>query len=280
MEKYKNLVRMDPAAALWHYTSLDAIKAILQDRKLRLTRIDTYWDDDPFEGSVPKRQIDDQVAIFSSANTAQVESVAAHYPDMSPGIRASRFRHRDPWTQTTERRIVQARSIHVSCWSAAGESDVMWRLYCSDGRKGCGVALQSTFGQLEASLAPQGVLTGQIAYRRYDDGDAFTHDLDSFFTKRSNFGIETEVRLLKYNERHYLQLAVAIAGEVNVSPEELNTHIQLDWFPAEVVNRIRISPYADEGYATKVEDTIRSIDPSMADRLDRSPLSERYPPQR
>ena len=36
--------------------------AMLRDRQIRLTRIDAF--PDPFEGSVPKKQIDDQVAIF------------------------------------------------------------------------------------------------------------------------------------------------------------------------------------------------------------------------
>ena len=72
MPAYKNRVGMDPAAELWHYTSLDAIRAIWKDQKLRLRRIDTYWKDDPFEGSVPNKQIEDQVPIFSSRNTVRM----------------------------------------------------------------------------------------------------------------------------------------------------------------------------------------------------------------
>ena len=38
---------------------------------------------DAFEGSVPTKQIDDQVPIFSSRNADQMMSVAAHYYGMS-----------------------------------------------------------------------------------------------------------------------------------------------------------------------------------------------------
>ena len=119
----------------------------------------------------------------------------------------------DPWTEMTLRRGATARSIHVSCWTK-GEAEVMWRLYCADSnRKGYGVALQSTFGQIEASVAHHDLVVSQVQYRRYDDGDAFAHDLDPFFHKRKNFAIEQEVRVLKFDERHYLNLAASIASD-------------------------------------------------------------------
>ena len=46
MPTYKNCVEVRPAAQLWHYTSLDALKKILKSQKLRLRRIDTYWKDE------------------------------------------------------------------------------------------------------------------------------------------------------------------------------------------------------------------------------------------
>lgn len=49
----------------------------------------------------------------------------------------------------------------------------------------------------------------------------------------------------------------------------------LDWSPAAVIERITISPYADESYETNARDAIASIDPSIVDRLELSVLSER-----
>jgi hypothetical protein len=252
MPTYKNCVGMAPIAKLWHYTSLAAITAILKDQKLRLRRIDTYWEDDPFEGSVPKKQMDEQGMILGSQTEALMQTVAPHYfPDMDVPRRPARNRS----DEITKWREGMARSCHVSCWSAAGESDVMWRLYCADERKGCGVALQSTFGQIEASATHHDLIVGQIRYRRYDDGGAFDDNLDPFFCKRSNYEIETELRVLKFNEDHYNQIVTAITSD-SATPVELDKYIYVDWSPAEVINQIWISPYADEGYAEKVREAI------------------------
>ena len=149
MPTYKNRVPMDAAIELRRYTTLDALVHILRNRQLRLTRVDKFHD--PFEGSVPKRQIDDQLPIFSSRNAAQIMGVAAHHPSMS----MPPHRHLDPWTEMTLRRRAKTRSAHASCWTAGHESEAMWRLYCRDGEpEGQGIALQSTFGKVEAAVAP------------------------------------------------------------------------------------------------------------------------------
>jgi hypothetical protein len=91
-----------------------------------------------------------------------------------------------------------------------------------------------------------------------------------------NFGIEREVRLLKLNEAHYHQIVTAVSSD-STSPVELDKYIHLDWSPAEAIDRIWISPYANEGYAEKVRDAIKSVDPSVLDRVELSRLRERYP---
>ena len=80
MPAYRNRPLMDPDTPVWRYLSLDALIATVQDRQLRFTRVDTFAD--PFEGSVPKQQIDDQVALFAGAYQMRMMygSVAAHYP--------------------------------------------------------------------------------------------------------------------------------------------------------------------------------------------------------
>jgi hypothetical protein len=165
----------------------------------------------------------------------------------------------------------------------------MWRLYCADGadgerkadggRRGYGVALQTTFRKMKAFVERHDLIVSQVQYRRYDDGHVFDDELDPFFHKRKNSRIEREVRLLKFNEDHYNQVVTAVTSD-SATPVQLDKYIDLDWSPAEVINRILISPYADEGYAEKVRDAIKSVDPSMLDRVELSRLRERYPPQR
>ena len=274
---YKNRVSMDPATELRRYTTLDALVHILQYRHLRLTRVDKFRD--PFEGSVPKKQIDDQVPIFSSRNAAQMMSVSAYYPSMSMPPR----RQLDLWMEMTLRRRAKTRSAHASCWTAGHESEALWRLYCRDaGPEGQGVALRSTLGKIEASVARHDLFVSPIRYRYYHDGDAFDDEMDPFMHKRMGFAHECEVRLLKYDESHYFALAAVLtSGDPDrATPPELPEHIFLDWSPAAVIERITISPYADDSYETRARDAIASIDPSLVDRLELSVLSERrYAPQ-
>jgi hypothetical protein len=274
MPRYKNRAPMDEATELRRYITLEALVHIFRDQRLRLTRVDKFLD--PFEGSVPKRQIDDQLPLFSSRNAIQMMSVAAHYPGMSIPPR----RNVDPWMEMTMRRRAKTRSAHASCWTAGHESEAMWRLYCRDGEvEGQGVALQSTLGRVEASVAQHDLIVSPIRYRHYHEGDAFTDELDPFMHKRMGFAHEGEVRLLKYDESHYLMLAAALTSG-DPTPPDLPEHIFLDWSPVSVIEKITISPYGDEAYETRVRDAIEAIAPSLLDTVELSVLSERrYAPQ-
>jgi hypothetical protein len=272
MPTYKNRLPMDEAIELRRYTTLNALVHILRNRQLRLTRVDKFAD--PFEGSIPKKQFDDQVPIFSSRNAVQMMGVAAHYPGMSLPPR----RNLDPWTEMKLRRRAKTRSAHASCWTAGHESEAMWRLYCRDnGVEGQGVALQSTLGRVEASVSPHDLFVSPIRYRHYHEGDAFIDELDPFMHKRMGFAYEGEVRLLKYDESHYLKLAAALtSGDPNTgTPPELPEHIFLDWSLSKVIQTITISPYADEAYEKRVKEEITSIDSSLLERAELSVLSER-----
>lgn len=272
MPTYKNRVSMDAATELRRYVTLDALIHTLQNLQLRLTRVDTF--PDPFEGSVPKQTIDDQLPIFSSRNQIQYTGVAAYYPGMSMPPR----RYMDPWTEMTLWRRAKTRSAHASCWIAGEESEAMWRLYCpKDGPDEQGVALQSTLGKLEASVAHHDLFVSPVKYRHYHIGDAFNDDMDSFMHKRMGFAHEHEVRLLKYDESHYLGCVNALRSDdpAGAAPPELPEHIFLDWCPAAIVEKITISPYAHGSYEKKVREAIASIDAAIVDRLELSVLSER-----
>ena len=131
---YKNQSLPDPHTEVWRYLSLDAVIKTVRDRQLRFTRIDKFWEKDPFEGSVPKQQIDDQLLLF--AGHSQMRRGAMSLPEH--------------WGEMTRLRRAKARSTHA--WAAGDESEALWRLYCCHG---LGVALRTTLAQLEKSVARQ-----------------------------------------------------------------------------------------------------------------------------
>src|SRR5438876_10825373 len=120
MHTYKNRPPIDSATELRRYTSLNALEHMLRDKQLRLTRVDRFQD--PFEASVPKKQMDDQLPIFSSAN--QMEMMA----ESQQGMRRHSCYVKDPRTRMTLRRRAATRSAHASCWILGPESEAMWRL--------------------------------------------------------------------------------------------------------------------------------------------------------
>ena len=271
MSIYKNRPVMAPATELRRYLTLDALLHTLQNQQLRLTRLDTF--PDPFEGSVPKQQIDDQLPLFSSRNRF-------FQGGMNPGANPTRL---DPWTEMTLWRRAKTRSAHASCWSAGHESEAMWRLYCRDlDVEGQGVSLESTLGAVEASVESHSLFVSPVRYRYYHIGSAFNDEIDSFMHKRLGFAHEGEVRLLHYNEPQYLALAEAIRTQAPAPPDlpDLPAHVFLDWPAATVIDRVLISPYADRAYEERVRDQIASIEQSLATRIELSVLSERrYGPQ-
>jgi hypothetical protein len=128
MPAYKNRPAMSHDTPVWRHLDLDAIVATLRDSQLRFTRVDTF--DDPFERSVTKQDIDDQVPIFSSHYATQSMWAMAGGDD--PDL-VRQFREReDPWTKTTRIRPAKTRSAHACCWFAGEESEALWRLYCED----------------------------------------------------------------------------------------------------------------------------------------------------
>ena len=278
MPHYKNRVQMDASTKLRRYITLDAFEHIFRSGQLRLTRIDKFRD--PFEGSVPMKQIHDQTPIFSTKNLDQLRCLASYYPNMSLPPR----RRITGQKEMTLLRQSMTRSAHASCWTAGPESEAMWRLYClvKDEPEGQGIVLQSTLGKLETSVEHHDLYVSPIRYRYYHEGDAFDDDLDPFMHKRQGFAHEQEVRLLKLDKSHCLALVEAITSDdlATSTPPELPEHIFLDWLPTTVIEKITISPYADEAYETRARNTIASIASYLVDRLELSVLSERrYPPQ-
>jgi hypothetical protein len=267
MPAYKNRPFLEPNTPVWRHLSLDAVVATLRDLKLRFTRVDKF--DDPFEGSVPQKQIDNQALILSGGNFMRMmmSQVAAHYPEMQQPPREQE----DGWTRLTRLRRAMTRSAHASCWSAGDESEALWRLYCDDnGKRGLGVALRTTFGRLEASVETHDLYVSPVTYRLYHEGDAFTNDLDAFMHKRRGFAAEREVRLLKFDQAR----CSALMQKPPTAPE-LPVHVLYDWPINSTVDQIVLSPYADEVYETQARAAIAAVDPTLASRVILSELNPR-----
>ena len=252
---------------MWRYLSLIAVVETIKARQLRLTRVDIFRD--PFEGSVPKKHMEDQNIVLMGGQSQQhmMNIVALHHPGMAPSPPPDE----DPWSRLTRWRRARTRSAHASCWSAGDESEALWRLYCKDEDcRGAGVALQTTLARLEKSVAVHDLCVSPIRYLKYHEAEAFKDDMEPLMHKRHGFSAEREVRLLRFNETHYKTL---VPKDALVS--ELPKHIYLDWVLGDVIDEIIVSPYADKNYEERVRQAIDATDPSLTGRVALSVLHER-----
>jgi hypothetical protein len=269
---------------VWRYLSLDAVIATIKTRRLRLTRIDKFQD--PFEGSVPNAQFDQQQTVLligAESRRHMWNQIAPHHP----GMAASMPPYEDSWTRITRWRRARTRSAHASCWSHGDESELLWRLYCRHessqgvgllwrlcsrhkGSQGVGVALRTTLACLDASVKAHDLYVSPIIYDRYHEALPFTDEMDSLLHKRHLFAPEHELRLLKFDQAHFNAL---IPKDASVS--ELPEHIPVDWVLSDVIDKIVISPYADENYEHLVRAAINAADPNLASRVVLSVLNDR-----
>jgi hypothetical protein len=147
--------------------------------------------------------------------------------------------------------------------------------------KGEGVALCSTFGRLQASVAWHEMYVCPVRYRLYHEGSAFNDELDALLHKRQGFECEREVRILKVDEPHYSALTAGLspfilpAPALSDPPKPLDLHIPVSWSLRECVDAITVSPYAGEAYEIEVRQQIERLDPALAKRVELSVLSER-----
>ena len=209
-----------------------------------------------FEESVTKQQMEQQETILLIAASQQQPS--------------------DEDRRALIKRLRQARirSSQASCWSCGYESELLWRYYCADNNcPGVGVALRTTLARLEASVEVHNLYVRAIKYRDYQEAPPFTGDMSPLFHKRHGFADERELRLLKFNEEHFQTLIPKDA-----SVPELDEYIYLSWALGDVIDKIIISPYADEDYEQRVRDAIQKADSTLADRVALSELHERQNP--
>jgi hypothetical protein len=255
----KNRPPISDDTPVWRYLSLSAVLATIKTRKLRLTRVDKFHD--PFEGSVPKSQIDQQFLPLTGAASARV-MMQAPPPD------------EEPWTKITRLRRARIRSAHASCWSIGEESEALWRLYChDDGCQGVGVAFQTTLARLKASVAVYEPRVDPITYIRYHEAPPFTDEMAHLLHKRHGFAAENELRVLHFDQDHYNSLIPKDA-----SVPELSERMFYEWHPSNVIEEIVISPYAGENYEDLVRTAITESDPTLTDRVVLSVLNERRNP--
>jgi hypothetical protein len=175
-----------PEAKIWRYFGLAHLLSTLQKGQLHFSRVDTFKD--PFEGSLPKAEVEADQEFYASVGVPKIQEQAAR-------TRASMLK------------------LHAACcWHLAEhESEAMWKLYANEG-----IAIQSTVGRLVGSLpaatpvedpALTAIYVGVISYIDYakditrpmtapDGTPRWNNTYIPLMHKRKSFEHERELRAI------------------------------------------------------------------------------------
>ena len=183
---------------IWRYLDLWKFLDIIDNRKLYMSRADTF--EDKFEGRIPNRKVND-------------------LQDGHP------LKNLDGFSESSLKK-----SSYISCWcSEQDETYPMWKIY-SDYRGA--LAIKSTVGDLIDSISEndRNQYIGKINYVNPKETYVFAgNTFQLFFEKRDYFVFENEIRImttLPYeNGRELLELP--LGTKLNVSPEKLINEIYL-----------------------------------------------------
>lgn len=186
IERHPCLIPIEEGAIIWRYLDFEKFESLLRDKALFFCRLDKF--NDPFEGSVPRREVNYRI------------NAGRRY--------AKRFNlsfdtEKDDKPIADEHKRLKRTTI-ANCWQInQNESDAMWQLYLKDNE---GVAIQSRPALLFSVLneVPEKIYPSKVRYINYDEDIWYDHIeypvqdynfLTPFIHKRIEFIHEREFRI-------------------------------------------------------------------------------------
>ena len=200
-------------AVLWRYMSFIKYLSLLDRKALFFGRVDKLGD--PFEGSVPKTDIESRPGFYKRYPSGQREHLMTSF---SNTVKEGR------------------KDIVVNCWHENEiESDFIWKIYSTENE---GVAIVSDFKDLSSSLICQELISiGRVKYIDYDTesiGDITLYS--TCLHKRKSFEHEREVRAI----------GAYLGKETDKGP-------YFDVNLSTLVHKVFVAPYANDWFLQLVE---------------------------
>lgn len=238
---------------IWRYISVPQLLSILETEALWFTRADEF--DDPFEGTVPDRNLDELSAT---------EEVRLPRYMVVNAFRGTGREKTSTWESTPNLRSEVAayrRISFINCWHQNGtEADTMWRANLEGPE---GVVVESTAADLKRAFSAfdgNDVYIGEVEYIDYRT-DRIPEDnlLYPFTYKRKGFEQENELRAVvtKLPTEHHPGYEGVVPGErVPLEWEEQPPGMYVDLDVEALIEGIRIAPTASSWLAGTLSDVV------------------------
>jgi len=221
---YKNIDILDTPlddTIIWRYMNFTQFVAMLEKRALFFRRIDLF--EDPFEGSLPLREVNGRVTILKmmGANEEQARN---------------------------------ENEMQANHWLSTHESAAMWKLYTNETE---GLAIRTTIVQLKDSLKKAGeeIYIGKVNYIDFEKDTIKPNTsctLNYLTIKRKSFEYENELRLLAGEK----WLPHTIDMEHDKNPEDKSVKCIL----SNLIKEVYVSPQAKDRYMELIGQIIGRYD--------------------
>jgi hypothetical protein len=220
---------------LWRYMSLPQLMALLTSKTLWFNRLDRF--DDPTEGSWARGTL-------------------AAWTRHNPHMGAAQFQ------QVTDTSRQLRRQMYASCWHENDDESLdMWRLYCL---KDQGVAVETTYGQLEAAIdsGNDQIFSGRMQYVDFRTAANVANVLAPAFCKQDGFASEKEARLLIWRRGADIAPAGSEPPGISVTAN-----------PADYVNTIWVGPLQPPWFRSMLTAVVPPLLPAAPIMMSRFDLS-------
>lgn len=161
---------------VWRYMDFTKFVSLIDTQCLYFARADKF--DDPFEGSLPRKNVHARLLSLASLDMSQGEVNALL----------------DSQNQLMDITRHYKKFVAINCWHANGhESAAMWKLYLKSNE---GIAIQSTYKRLRDSIIDdRQVYLGKVKYIDYENDVIRSYNmLAPYMHKRKSFEHEREIR--------------------------------------------------------------------------------------
>ncbi len=204
---------------IWRYMDLWKFLDILDNKKLHLSRTDTF--EDKLEGRVP----------FKNFEKDDKKDPALEIVDNS-----------------SKKDLVKC--TYISCWNLnEKETYTLWKTYTNVRE---GIAIKTTVGNLIDSISiekEKQQYIGKVEYINTNEKYCFKgNTFQLFFQKRDYFSSEKELRILtEYNYKDYFEL------------QNLPLDIKIDIDYSKLIKEIYLSPITNDSFKKLIELKLKSI---------------------
>jgi hypothetical protein len=204
----------DPNTIVWKYLDLSKFLDLLMSEKLFMSRSDKF--EDQYEGT------------FSEPTFEEIKKLSIDNPDFLNYYK-------------THREKVAISSWHINEY----ESFAMWQIFTQNSE---GLAIQSTIGRLQESLAPETNFKqyiGEVNYIDYKkEHIPFDDMFFPFLFKRKSFQYEGEVRIIT---------------DIGESDIKINEGLKINVNINQLIKKIYIHPKSENWYKNLVIQLVKQL---------------------